>query len=115
MSTFTAKLTYMAKIYVASSWRNPYQPEVVKKLRELGHQVFDFRNPPDGKGGFFWKDVLLPYWPQLRHCLFIRASTQAYLEKRLGADFYKVPRATAVRILSVVRESILWILKLFSE
>ena len=39
----------------------------------------------------------------------------AYLEKRLGADFYKVPRATAVRILSVVRESILWILKLFSE
>ena len=29
--------------------------------------------------------------------------TQAYLEKRLGADFYKVPRATAVRILSVVR------------
>ena len=37
------------------------------------------------------------------------------MEKRLGADFYKVPRATAVRILSVVRESILWILKLFSE
>ena len=32
-----------------------------------------------------------------------------------SADFYKVPRATAVRILSVVRESILWILKLFSE
>ena len=27
----------MAKIYVASSWRNPYQPEVVKKLREQGH------------------------------------------------------------------------------
>ena len=41
--------------------------------------------------------------------------TQAYLEKRLGADFYKVPRATAVRILSAVRESIVWILKLFSE
>ena len=37
------------------------------------------------------------------------------LEKHLGADFYKVPRATAVRILSAVRESILWILKLFSE
>ena len=33
----------------------------------------------------------------------------------LESDFYKVPRATAVRILSVVRESILWILKLFSE
>ena len=47
----------MAKIYVASSWKNPYQPQVVKKLREQGHQVFDFRNPPDGRGGFFWKDV----------------------------------------------------------
>ena len=34
----------MAKIYVASSWKNPYQPEVVKRLREQGHQVFDFRN-----------------------------------------------------------------------
>ena len=43
-------------------------------------------------------------------CL-VRIWTQAYLEKRLGADFYKVPRATAVRILSVVRESILWILR----
>ena len=47
--------------------------------------------------------------------MFLRTRTQAYLEKRLAADFYKVPRATAVRILSVVRESILWILKLFSE
>jgi len=47
----------MAKIYVASSWKNPNQPQVVNKLREQGHQVFDFRNPPDGRGGFFWKDV----------------------------------------------------------
>ena len=51
----------MAKIYVASSWKNPYQPQVVKKLREQGHEVFDFRNPPDGKGGFFWKDVDLDW------------------------------------------------------
>ena len=32
----------MAKIYVASSWRNQYFPEVVKKLREYGHEVYDF-------------------------------------------------------------------------
>ena len=31
----------MAKIYVASSWRNQYFPEVVKKLREYGHEVYD--------------------------------------------------------------------------
>ena len=57
----------------------------------------------------------MPYWPQLCHCMFIRTRTQAYLEKGLGADFYKLPRATAMRILSEVRESIVWILKLFSE
>ena len=44
-----------------------------------------------------WAEV--PYWPQLHHCLFIRASTQAYLEKRLGADFYKVPRKTSQIII----------------
>lgn len=27
------------KIYVASSWRNGYYPEVVAKLREAGHEV----------------------------------------------------------------------------
>ena len=34
----------MAKIYVASSWRNQYFPDVVKILREYGHEVYDFRN-----------------------------------------------------------------------
>ena len=33
------------------------------------------------------------------------------MEKGLGADFYKMPRATAMRMLSAVRESIVWILK----
>ena len=47
----------MAKIYVASSWRNAYQPEVVKRLREAGHEVYDFRNPEDNPGGFHWSDV----------------------------------------------------------
>jgi hypothetical protein len=33
----------MARIYLASSWRNPYQPELVQKLRDDGHAVYDFR------------------------------------------------------------------------
>ena len=41
----------MAKIYVASSWRNQYFPEVVRALREAGHEVYDFRNPPHGGNG----------------------------------------------------------------
>ena len=47
----------MAKIYVASSWRNQYYPEVVKRLREAGHEVYDFRNPPHGQGGFKWQNL----------------------------------------------------------
>ena len=47
----------MAKIYLASSWRNPYQPSVLKALRDAGHEVYDFRNPPHGEGGFKWENV----------------------------------------------------------
>ena len=47
----------MAKIYVASSWRNPYFPEVVERLRGAGHEVYDFRHPPHGGNGFRWTDV----------------------------------------------------------
>lgn len=48
------------RIYVASSWRNTYQPLVVRYLREVGHEVYDFRNPPGGSG-FAWSDIS-PDW-----------------------------------------------------
>jgi hypothetical protein len=32
------------KIYLASSWRNTYQPDVLAQLREQ-FEVYDFRNP----------------------------------------------------------------------
>lgn len=41
------------RIYVASSWRNDYQPEVVKALREDGHNVYDFKDSE----GFHWSEV----------------------------------------------------------
>lgn len=46
----------MAKVYVASSWRNVFYPEVVDRLRAAGHEVYDFRNPPHG-GAFHWSNV----------------------------------------------------------
>ncbi|WP_288286697.1 hypothetical protein [uncultured Prevotella sp.] len=49
------------KIYVASSWRNEYYPEVVEKLREAGREVYDFRNPPSGDPGFKWGNVSVDY------------------------------------------------------
>ena len=47
----------MARIYVASSWRNQYYPAVVEALRRAGHDVYDFRNPTHGGGGFHWTDI----------------------------------------------------------
>ncbi len=46
----------MAKIYVASSWRNLFQPAVVQTLKSYGHEVYDFRNPPK-RSGFAWSDI----------------------------------------------------------
>ena len=45
------------KIYVATSWRNVEQPNVVRGLRDAGHEVYDFRNPRDGDTGFHWSDI----------------------------------------------------------
>ena len=45
------------RIYVASSWRNRRQPKVVSSLREIGHEVYDFRNPSPGDTGFAWSDI----------------------------------------------------------
>ena len=41
------------KIYVASSWRTPRHDEVVKALRDAGHSVYNYREPP----AFSWEKV----------------------------------------------------------
>lgn len=53
----------MSRIYVASSWRNSWQPPVVHALREAGHEVYDFRNPRPGDHGFAWSDIE-PDWQE---------------------------------------------------
>ncbi len=45
------------KIYVASSWRNEYQPQVVTFLRGIGHEVYDFRKPKEDDHGFSWSEI----------------------------------------------------------
>lgn len=45
------------RIYVASSWRNPRQRDVVDALRSLGNEVYDFKNPREGDTGFSWREI----------------------------------------------------------
>lgn len=44
-------------IYVASSWRNEKQSDVVAALREHGHNVYDFKHPEEGDIGFHWSEI----------------------------------------------------------
>ena len=46
-------MTPVRKIYVATSWRNEFQPHIVGVLRSDGHLVYDFR----GEEGFSWREV----------------------------------------------------------
>lgn len=56
-------MSYKPRIYVASSWRNAYQPHVVGLLRERGYEVYDFRNPKPGNTGFNWREIA-PNWQE---------------------------------------------------
>lgn len=49
------------RIYVASSWRCAWQPDAVGQLRQLGHDVYDFRHPEPGNEGFSW-EAIDPMW-----------------------------------------------------
>ena len=49
-------MSELRRIYVASSWRCADQPFVVEALRTLGHEVYDFRNPPEATG-FAWSEI----------------------------------------------------------
>lgn len=45
------------RVYVASSWRNTRQPQVVHELRTAGFEVYDFRQPTPGNHGFSWHEI----------------------------------------------------------
>ena len=75
------------KIYVASSWRNTYQPRVVEILREAGHQVYDFRHPPGGDHlGFKWSDVD-PSWQDWDTPGFLRGLEHPIARAGFDSDF----------------------------
>lgn len=73
------------RIYVASSWRNPWQPAVVQQLRTWGHEVYDFREPEPGVTGFAWSDIS-PVWQEWRPAAYRRALTHEVAEEGFRRD-----------------------------
>lgn len=75
----------MARIYVASSWRNSIQPEVVADLRVDSHEVYDFRNPP-ASTGFAWSEID-PDWQQWTARQYIAALDHPRALEGFASDF----------------------------
>lgn len=81
----------MARIYLASSWRNPQQPDLVVALRMAGHEVYDFRNPdvqgpPGGRGrGFGWAEID-PAWKTWTPEQFREALDHPIADAGFGSD-----------------------------
>lgn len=74
------------KIYVASSWRNQQQPAVVAALREVGHEVYDFKNPRPGNHGFHWSDID-PEWKGWQPEVFRTALSHPIAEAGFESDW----------------------------
>lgn len=83
------------KIYVASSWRNPIQPEVVRRLRGLGHEVYDFREPAPGESGFAWSEIDLD-WLQWTPAEYRTALRHGLAELGFDRDMNALRNAEAV-------------------
>lgn len=74
------------RVYVASSWRNPYQPAVVERLRHDDHEVYDFRNPEPGDNGFHWSEID-PGWENWNAYTYIRSLRHGLAIDGFGKDF----------------------------
>ena len=80
------------KIYVASSWRNDEQPNVVKMLRDLGHGVYDFKNPAPGDNGFHWSEID-PKWRDWENGEFIVGLAHPLADKGFSKDMQAMHEA----------------------
>lgn len=82
----TNKNKTQMKIYVASSWRNEFQPAVVASLQAMGHEVYDFREPGSGRNGFSWSEID-PNWEKWGPNEYVQNLKHPRAEQGFKADF----------------------------
>lgn len=79
-------ITHTSKrIYLASSWRNEDQQRIVELLRAAGHEVYDFKNPPN-RSGFGWESVN-EGWKGWSPREYVEALEHPVAEAGFAADF----------------------------
>lgn len=77
------------KIYVASSWRNERQNAVVTRLRNVGYDVYDFKNSKEGDNGFHWSEIDVD-WKQWKTFEFVTALQNPIAENGFTSDFHNM-------------------------
>jgi len=82
-------------IYVASSWRNEVQPEVVAALRGADYEVYDFRHPATGDDGFHWSEIGSG-WESWTPDEFISALSHPIADRGFGNDMMALERSDVV-------------------
>lgn len=87
----------MTYVYVASSWRNSYQPAVCATLKAAGIEHYDFRNP-EGGTGFAWSEID-PNWEAWRAEDYIEKLNHPRAIEGFNADMDALKRATHVLLV----------------
>lgn len=79
------------KVYVASSWRNNYQPQVVQMLRADGFDVYDFKDSE----GFHWSEVD-PAWKMWSPAAYLEGLKHPCAQRGFSRDMEALRDAVAV-------------------
>lgn len=78
------------RIYVASSWRNKKIDGVILRLRDVGHEVYDFREDEGDGAAFNWRDIDpdWKYWTpkQFRDNLNHQLAVNGYYRDKSALD-----------------------------
>lgn len=86
------------KVYVASSWRNELQPEVVNRLGVEGHRVYDFRHPSLHDQGFHWSEIG-PEWQSWTPAQFRDALQHPIACRGFAKDMTAIEAADAIVLI----------------
>jgi hypothetical protein len=95
------------KVYVASSWRNTYQPTVVKMLRDEGHEVYDFKQPAPGDDGFHWREID-PNWKSWTPEAYAEGLRSPIAERGFMSDMRALENADLCVLLMPSGRSAAW-------
>lgn len=92
------KNTGALKVYLATSWKNPFYESLLNFLRNVHFDVYDFKNPEPGSNGFNWRSLSKEPTPwTLEHCREVLRDPVAHDNFRM--DYMALRDAEAVVLL----------------